>query len=143
MKRLMASTLFLFLLASCKSNEIQEVLVDNGACFLPPSLDENEIERVIKFGTNISGIAKYVAGVEIETEIDSNINNYYPAADDVNRIYALTFAACVSCRVTPEKISACAARFDSIIAKYTSQTNESTALNRAEEYQKNIFSKLQ
>ncbi len=143
MYRLRGIFLFLIFLTSCQSNGIQQVLVENGACPLPPALQQKEVDRVVKFGTNVSGIAKYVAGVEIETEIDSNINELFPAADDVNRIYALTFAACVSCRVAPEKISECATRFDNLIAKYTAQTSESSvSLSRAEEYQTKVLDLL-
>ena len=67
-------------------------------------------------------------------ELKNKIERDYPAADDVNRIYALSFAACVACRLYPADVKGCAERFNKIIDRYTLQRIESPAADEAEKY---------
>jgi hypothetical protein len=47
--------------------------------------------------------------------VESTLAREYPDAADVNRIYALSYSACVACRLDPNDVKGCAQRFDEII----------------------------
>ena len=113
-----------------------------GTCPLPPSLSKEDSDKVTKFGLEVSGVAKGIAGGKLDAEVGSKLKQEFPGAADVNRIYALTYAACVSCRVSPGSVKDCAIGFTKILDKYTSKQAESTASSRANQYQADIFKDL-
>lgn len=123
-------------------HQITDYVVKEGSCPLPENLPKEDIDKIKKFGGEVTGIVKFIGAVKFDTELKSKIKRDYPAADDVNRIYALTFAACIGCRLHPEDIKGCAKRFDKIIDTYTSQRIESPATTEAENYRRKLLKPL-
>lgn len=60
-----------------------------------------------------------MVGAKLDADLQSALKRNYPDAEDVNRIYAMSYAACVSCRVDPNDVKGCAQRFDDIIDNFT------------------------
>lgn len=90
-----------------------------------------------KFSGDVSGIITSVAGASASGEIQGALEKYYPAAHDVNRIYALSYAACVACRLDPTDVKGCAQRFDQIIDANHAKREESVRTSEA--YRKQVL----
>ena len=141
-KTLVFALPFLLIVAACSGPTITDYVVKEGSCPLPENLPKEDIDKMMKFAGEVTGIVKFIGGVKFDTELKSKIKRDYPAADDVNRIYALTFAACIGCRLHPADVKGCAKRFDKIIDTYTSQRIESPATTEAENYRRKLLEPL-
>ncbi len=135
-----AALLALFLLISgCGGTD--EVQIKGDSCPLPSSVADEDRNTMKKFSGDVSGIIKAVAGVSASGEIQGALEKYYPAAHDVNRIYALSYAACVACRLDPTDVKGCAQRFNEIINANNAKRDESARTSEA--YRKQVLGPIQ
>ncbi len=135
-----AALLALFLLISgCGGTD--EVQIKGESCPLPSSVADEDRNTMKKFSGDVSGIIKAVAGVSASGEIQGALEKYYPAAHDVNRIYALSYAACVACRLDPTDVKGCAQRFNEIINANNAKRDESARTSEA--YRKQVLGPIQ
>ncbi len=118
-----------------------EVQIKAGSCPLPSSVADEDRNTMKKFSGDVSGIITSVAGVSASGEIQGALEKYYPAAHDVNRVYALSYAACVSCRLDPNDVRGCAQRFNDIINANNAKRDESA--RTAEAYHKQVVGPIQ
>ena len=102
-----------------QQSRIDTVVIKPNTCPLPEDLSTEDQNKVKKFGADISGIMSSLAGAKLDADLQSALKRNYPDAGDVNRIYAMSYAACVSCRVDPNDVKGCAQRFDDIIDNFT------------------------
>ncbi len=128
------------LIAACEP--VTLVTLKDDTCPLPKSLANTDKDRLIKFSAEASGVAATIDAAKLGTELSSKVKENYPAADDVNRIYALTYAACVSCRVNPVDVQACSAGFRQAIAATTGNRVETDVWKDAESYSSSLLSRL-
>jgi len=136
----LSSLMGLFLLLQgCGGGD--EVQIKGGLCPLPPSVADEDRNTMKKFSGDVTGIVKAVAGVSASGEIQGALEKYYPAAHDVNRIYALSYAACVACRLDPTDVKGCAQRFNDIIAANHAKRDESA--RSAEAYHQQVLGPVQ
>lgn len=135
-----APLVLLLALSGC-GGSVTEVPIKGETCPLPTSLADEDRETMKKFSGDVSGIIKAVAGVSAAGEIQGKLEKYYPAAHDVNRVYALSYAACVSCRLDPTDVKGCAQRFNDIIAANNAKRDESA--RTAEAYHKQVVGPIQ
>ena len=105
-------------------NGVQMVRLDKDTCPLPNALSNAEKDKLIKFSLDVSGIAKGVTGGKLETELTDKTKETFPAADDVNRIFALTYAACVACRVNAQDVRFCGDTFNKVIVAMAPKKTE-------------------
>ncbi len=136
---LLALVCLLTLTQGCGSSD--EVQIKGEYCPLPPSVADEDRNNIKKFSADVSGIIKSVAGINAAGDIQGALEKYYPAAHDVNRVYALSYAACVSCRLDPTDVKGCAQRFNEIIAANNAKREESG--KTAEAYRKQVLSPIQ
>lgn len=136
---LLALACLLTLTPGCGSSD--EVQIKEQYCPLPPSVADEDRNNIKKFSGEVSGIIKAVAGVSAAGEIQGALEKYYPAAHDVNRIYALSYAACVACRLDPTDVKGCAQRFDQIIDANHAKREESA--RTADAYRKQVLGPIQ
>lgn len=115
---------------------VKEVEVKGESCPLPSNIADEDRNNIKKFSGDVHGIISSVAGVSASGDIQGALEKYYPAAHDVNRIYALSYAACVSCRLDPKDVSGCAQRFDEIIKANHAKREESA--RTAESYHQQV-----
>ena len=101
---------------------VDTVVIKPHTCPLPQDLSTIDQNKVKKFGAEISGLMSSLAGAKLDADLQGALKKNYPDAGDVNRIYALSYAACVSCRVDPTDVKGCAHQFDQIIDSFTKQT---------------------
>lgn len=102
-----------------QQSRVDTVVIQPHTCPLPEDLSTEDQHKVKKFGAEISGLMSSLAGGKLDADVQGALERNYPDAGDVNRIYALSYAACVSCRVDPNDVKGCAQRFDDIIDKFT------------------------
>jgi hypothetical protein len=114
-----------------------EVQIKPESCPLPSSVADEDRNNIKKFSADVTGIVKAVAGVNAAGDIQGALEKYYPAAHDVNRIYALSYAACVSCRLDPTDVKGCAQRFNEIINANNAKREESA--RTADAYRKQVL----
>ncbi|MFM8550914.1 MAG: hypothetical protein ACKOCD_01140 [Nitrospiraceae bacterium] len=129
----------LLLVQGCGGTD--EVQIKAGSCPLPSSVADEDRNTMKKFSGDVSGIITSVAGVSASGEIQGALEKYYPAAHDVNRVYALSYAACVSCRLDPNDVKGCAQRFNDIINANNAKRDESA--RTAEAYHKQMVGPIQ
>jgi hypothetical protein len=129
----------LLLLQGCGSSD--EVQIKGEYCPLPPSVADEDRNNIKKFSADVSGIIKSVAGINAAGDIQGALERYYPAAHDVNRVYALSYAACVACRLDPTDVKGCAQRFDQIIAANNAKREETS--RTADAYRKQVLGPIQ
>ena len=103
----------------CQQQRVENASLKPNSCPLPEELPSEDLNKVQKFGAEIKGLMSSLAGGELNAEIQKTLKRTYPDAGDVNRIYALSYAACISCRLDPKDTKGCAQRFDTIIDGYT------------------------
>ena len=135
-----AALLALFLLTQ-GCGGIDEVQIKGDSCPLPSSVADEDRNTMKKFSGDVSGIIKAVAGVSASGEIQGALEKYYPAAHDVNRVYALSYAACVACRLDPTDVKGCAQRFNEIINANNAKRDESARTSEA--YRKQVLGPIQ
>lgn len=104
----------LVLTQGCAS-QVDTVTIKPETCPLPQSLSTEDQNKVKNFAASISGLMSSLAGGNLQASVQSQLKRDYPDAADVNRIYALSYSACVSCRLDPTDVKGCAQRFDDII----------------------------
>lgn len=111
------------LLSSCgtaaDAPHIVQVAIYPNTCPMPVALSRGEQQKLSKFGAELAELLHVLGGVSFEATIQDALKKEYPAADMVNQIYALTYAACVSCRVNPGNVIHCANGFKKILDRYT------------------------
>jgi hypothetical protein len=115
----------LILTLGCQQPRVDTVVIKPETCPLPEELSSVDQDKVKKFGAEISGLMTSLAGGKIDADVQSALKRTYPDAGDVNRIYALSYAACVSCRLDPNDVKACANQFDKIIDSFTTKKVDS------------------
>ena len=113
----LVSLMLLFL--GCQTQTVPTAEVTSNTCPLPKELSSEDLNKVEKFGAEIKGLMSSLAGGSLDAEVQKALKRSYPDAGDVNRIYALSYAACVSCRLDPTDTKGCAQRFDTIIDGFT------------------------
>ncbi|MDE3242598.1 MAG: hypothetical protein KGO52_07755 [Nitrospirota bacterium] len=128
----------LLLMQGCGGTD--EVQVKGESCPLPSSVADEDRNTMKKFSASVSGIITSVAGGSASGEIQGALEKYYPAAHDVNRIYALSYAACVACRLDPTDVKGCAQRFSDIVNANHAKREESA--RTAEAYHKQVLDPL-
>ncbi len=116
---------------------VNEVQIKGESCPLPSSVADEDRNTMKKFSGDVSGIITSVAGVSASGEIQGALEKYYPASHDVNRIYALSYAACVACRLDPADVKGCAQRFDQIIDANHAKREENVRTSEA--YRKQVL----
>lgn len=136
---LVAIVSLLLVTQGCGSSD--EVQIKGESCPLPPSVADEDRNTIKKFSGDVTGIIKAVAGVSASGDIQGALEKYYPAAHDVNRIYALSYAACVACRLDPNDVRGCATRFNEIITANHAKREES--VRTAEAYHKQLLGPIQ
>jgi hypothetical protein len=129
----------LLLMQGCGGTD--EVQIKGDSCPLPSSVADEDRNTMKKFSGDVSGIIKAVAGVSASGEIQGALEKYYPAAHDVNRVYALSYAACVACRLDPTDVKGCAQRFNEIINANNAKRDESARTSEA--YRKQVLGPIQ
>jgi hypothetical protein len=129
----------LLLIQGCGSSDV--IPIKPESCPLPPNVADEDRNTIKKFSGDVSGIIKAVAGVSAAGDIQGALEKYYPAAHDVNRIYALSYAACVACRLDPADVKGCAQRFDEIINANHAKREESARTANA--YRTQLLAPLQ
>jgi hypothetical protein len=134
-----AALLALFLLTQ-GCGGIDEVQIKGDSCPLPSSVADEDKNTMKQFSASVSGIVTSVAGGSASGEIQGALEKYYPAAHDVNRIYALSYAACVACRLDPTDVKGCAQRFSDIVNANHAKRDESARM--AEAYHKQVLDPL-
>jgi len=125
----------LLLLTGCSG--VEEVSIKGELCPLPPNVADEDRNTMKKFSGDVSGIISSVAGASASGEIQGALEKYYPSAHDVNRVYALSYAACVSCRLDPKDVKGCAQRFNDIITANNAKREESARTSEA--YRKQVL----
>jgi hypothetical protein len=135
---MLAMTSLMMLASGCGG--VDEVRIKGESCPLPSNIADEDRHNIKKFSGDVHGIITSVAGVSAAGEIQGHLEKYYPAAHDVNRIYALSYAACVSCRMDPADVNGCAQRFDDIINANHAKREE--AARTAEAYHKQVVNPL-
>ena len=134
-----ASIMVLFLLLQgCGSSD--QIQIKEGYCPFPPNVADEDKNTMKQFSASVSGIVTSVAGGSASGEIQGALEKYYPAAHDVNRIYALSYAACVACRLDPTDVKGCAQRFSDIVNANHAKREESA--RTAEAYHKQVLDPL-
>ncbi|MBM4134218.1 MAG: hypothetical protein FJ245_10650 [Nitrospira sp.] len=134
-----ASIMVLFLLLQgCGSSD--QIQIKAGYCPFPPNVADEDKNTMKQFSASVSGIVTSVAGGSASGEIQGALEKYYPAAHDVNRIYALSYAACVACRLDPTDVKGCAQRFSDIVNANHAKRDESA--RTAEAYHKQMLDPL-
>lgn len=116
---------------------VNEVQIKGESCPLPSSIADEDRHNIKKFSGDVHGIITSVAGVSASGDIQGALEKYYPAAHDVNRVYALSYAACMSCRLDPGDVKGCAQRFDDIINANHAKRDES--VRTAEAYRNQVL----
>lgn len=129
----------LLVVSGCGGSD--EIQIKEGSCPLPPSLADEAKAEMKKFSAEVTGIVKAVAGGSASGEIQGNLEKHYPDAHDVNRIYALSYTACVACRMDPKDVKGCADGFHEIINANHAKREE--AVRSADAYRKQVVSPLQ
>lgn len=104
----------LLLMQACAS-PADTVTIKPETCPLPRSLSSEDQTKMRNFGAEISGLMSKLAGGKVQADVEGKLDREYPDAADVNRIYALSYSACVACRLDPNDVKGCAQRFDDII----------------------------
>jgi hypothetical protein len=120
---------------------VNEVQIKGQSCPLPSNVADEDRNNMKKFSGDVHGIISSVAGISAAGEIQGALEKYYPAAHDVNRIYALSYAACESCRLDPKDVQGCAQRFDTIINANHAKREES--VRTADTYRKQVVGPLE
>ena len=105
----------LLMLAQACASRVDTVTIKPETCPLPQSLSSEDQNKVKNFGAEISGLMSTLTGGKLEADVESKLDREYPDAADVNRIYALSYSACVACRLDPNDVKGCAQRFGEII----------------------------
>lgn len=119
-----------------------EPIVNGGTCPLPPALSKTDSENVKKFGAEVTGIVKAVAGVKGEADIEDKVKRDFPGASEVNKIAALSFAACMACRLQPGEVKACGELFKTIIDKTPRTEARRSSAKQVEEYSDRVLGSL-
>ena len=128
----------LMLVQGCGSSD--QIQIKEGYCPFPPNVADEDKNTMKQFSASVSGIVTSVAGGSASGEIQGALEKYYPAAHDVNRIYALSYAACVACRLDPTDVKGCAQRFSDIVNANHAKREESA--RTAEAYHKQVLDPL-
>jgi hypothetical protein len=118
------------------------VRIDPDTCPLPANLANEDQHKVAKFAGEVTGITKNIGSARVDTSLDNAIKTNYPGADDVNKIYALGYTACVACRVNPGNVNDCADNWRKIIGRYTAHREESSAIDNAQKYSESLLAPL-
>jgi len=141
-KLLTAALAFIVLVSSCCT--ATTFRIDDKTCPLPPALSDTDKDQMVKFAGEVTGIAKGVAGVKLETELTNKVKETYPNAGDVNRIFALSYAACVACRLNPNSPSVCASSFQTVLANVAPKKAEAgkSSLEDAARYEEKVLNPL-
>jgi hypothetical protein len=116
----------LMLMHACTS-AVDTVTIRPETCPLPQSLSSEDQTKVKNFGAEISGLMSTLTGGKLQADVESTLAREYPDAADVNRIYALSYSACVACRLDPNDVKGCAQRFDEIIESNSKSAAPSSA----------------
>ncbi|HEX2055319.1 MAG TPA: hypothetical protein VHF07_02425 [Nitrospiraceae bacterium] len=111
----LGSGLFMLMLTQACTSRVDTVTIKPETCPLPQSLSTEDQNKVKNFGADVSGLVSSLTGVKLQADVESKLEREYPDAADVNRIYALSYSACVACRLDPNDVKSCAQRFDEII----------------------------
>ncbi len=130
----------LTLTQGCGSSNEVKIKAGGDSCPLPPSLADEAKDEIKKFSGEVSGLIKAVAGVSASGDIQNTVEKHYPDSHDVNRIYALSYTACVSCRLDPTDVKGCAQRFSDIIN--ANHAKREAAAQTAEAYHKQVLDPL-
>ena len=105
----------ILMLAQACTSQVDTVTIKPETCPLPQSLSSEDQTKVKNFGAEISGLMSTLTGGKLQADVESKLDREYPDAADVNWIYALSYSACVACRLDPTDVKGCAQRFDEII----------------------------
>jgi hypothetical protein len=131
------------ILGGCNSikdgNTVEIISLKPNVCPIPTGLQNYEKTSAKELSTEIGGIVKYIGSVDFETKINETLKKKYNQDTQVQMIYALTYSACVSCRVSSASPTECMNAFRPIIDKYTKFLPESTSFSNYEKYYKEVL----
>ena len=130
----------LFLTLGCQQPRVDTIVIKPNTCPLPEDLSTEDQHKVKKFGGEISGLMSSLAGGKLDADLQGALKRNYPDAGDINRIYALSYAACLSCRVDPNDVKSCAQRFDDILDNFTAK--ETVSGHPAKVYRSKLLNPL-
>jgi hypothetical protein len=107
------------------------------------AVSESDKTTVRKFGGDVTALpALGNAGTaKLDVEIEDKLKQTFPGSNDVNRIYALVYAACMSCKMVPDPVN-CKNMFTRIINAHTIIANEAMdpTVEDAKAYKNEVFS---
>ena len=140
------SIIFSFLITSilgCNSfndsKTVEMVSLAAGACPFPTGLSDVDKSKSLDLSGEIGGIVKYIGSADFESKINETLKEKYTQDTHIQMIYALTYSACVSCRVSEAKPTECMAAFKPIIDKYTKFLPESNVFSEYENYSERLL----
>lgn len=108
-------------------------------CPLPQALPSEDKNQIKDFGLKIADAFKKIVDLEIKAKIENQTKIDFPDAANVNRIFALTYAACVACNMEKIDRSSCARYFDSLIAKFPPSPESGSLLDEAILYKRDLI----
>lgn len=124
--------LLIFAIIGCVSTSddspFKEVSLNKNVCPMPTGISESEKKNTLSLNSEISQIVANIGKVNLETSISNSLKKRYEQDSQVQMIYALTYSACVSCRVSASNPQQCIAMFKPIIGKYAGILPESSDL---------------
>lgn len=127
----------LLVLAQGCSQHVDTVVIKPETCPLPQSLSVEDQSKIERFGAEISGLMSSLTGAKLQADVQNKLQREYPDAADVNQIYALSYSACVACRLDPNDVKDCAQRFDEIIE--TNSKNTASVPGPANNYRSQLL----
>jgi len=117
-------SLFAIYLPACSGQNFQlppdapaEVVINGGTCPIPPGLSSTDITKVKKFGGEATNILKQNSLIKAKADIEDNAHKQFAGSSEANKIYALSFAACMACRLQPGEVKACGNLFKDIVVR--------------------------
>jgi hypothetical protein len=134
MKRFLILFLFIFV-SGCGGGTT--VKIEPETCYIPDSIRNEDRDKIIDFTLSLSTALK--GAPDVNAKIGDKTKITYPDAADINRIYALSYAACVACRVNPGNVQLCASAFDTVIKQTKAKESGRASLAEALQYKQKLL----
>jgi hypothetical protein len=136
-------SLVVFAIVGCvgasDDSSVREVSLRGDICPMATGIAESERQNTLSLNAEIGQIVAKIGNVNLETSISNSLTKRYDQNSQVQMIYALTYSACVSCRVSAANPQQCMAMFKPIIGKYAGILPESSELKDYPSYYKTLI----
>ena|SRR3990167_1001427 len=137
--RLFASLLFVLLAFGCVSNPVKEFNPEISKDVCPSiALGEEASNSRADFLLAASGLVR-AGDAELKSNLSRELNSRFAGAEQVNKIYAVSFAACVACRTSAASPDLCMSTFKELLSDITKTKTESAAFDDAIKYSKKLM----